>query len=113
MKDDFKNFQKYFKEYQQKFGLTGYRIYFKYEPLDSFAEITVGQNDMVATVTLNSDLPSRDKPHKDIRQSAKHEALHLLLSRLEHRACTRYLIEYELDESVEELVFKLEDLIEG
>ena len=111
MKDDFKNFQRYFKEYQQRFGLTGYKIYFKYESLDSFAEIIVNQNDRVATVKLNSKLPDNDKPHKDIRRSAKHEAIHLLLMRMESCATNRYVREEEIYESTEEVVFKLESLI--
>lgn len=106
---DFKLFQKLFREYQKKFGLTGYKVYFKHEPLEGcFADITVIQRDMVATARLNS------KPSwglRSIEQSAKHEALHLLLNRLEHRACNRWVSEEEIYEVVEELVFKLEDLI--
>ena len=58
-------------------------------------------------------LPDKDKPFKDIKRSAKHEALHLLLQRLEHRAQCRYVAEEEIYEAVEELVFKLEELIDG
>lgn len=29
MNKDFADFQKYFKEYQRKFGLMGYKIYFR------------------------------------------------------------------------------------
>jgi len=112
MMNDFGLFQKYFKEYQQRFGLIGYKVYFKYEPLEhSFASVAVAQNDMVATVSLNSELPLKDKSFKDVKHSAKHEALHLLLSRLEHRAYARYVAEEEIYEAVEELVFKLEGLI--
>ena len=68
---------------------------------------------MNATVRLNSKLPDKDKPFKDIKKTAKHEALHLLLMRLENCARARYLIEDEIDESIEELVYKLEDLIVG
>jgi len=111
---DFIKFQKYFKEYQQRFGLTGYKVYFKYEPLESsFADITTGENNMVVTVRLNSKLPDKDKPFKDIKGAAKHEALHLLINRLEHRARCRYLGEEEIDEAMEELVVKLEGLIDG
>lgn len=110
---DFLLFQQYFEAYRQLFGLTGYKIYFKYKPLDSsFADIAINQLDMVATVALNSRLPVKDKPFKDIKRSAKHEALHLLLGRLEHRAKDRYVAEAEIYEAVEELVFKLEKLIE-
>jgi len=113
MNKDFEQFKKYFKEYQHKFGLTGYRVYFKYEPIgECFANITVNQNEMVVTARLNSNLPETDRQHRDVGQSAKHEAIHLLLFRLEHRAISRYNVsEEEIYETVEELVFKLEDLI--
>jgi len=110
--EDFKLFQKCFREYQQRFGLTGYKTYFKYRRLENnFAQVTVQQNSMVATVTLNSKLSNSSRPFKDIRRTAKHEAIHLLLSRLEHRASSRYTAEEEVYEAVEEIVFKLEGLI--
>ena len=109
---EFKLFQKYFLEYQKLFGLGGYKVYFKHEPLaDGFANITVAQADMVATVRLNSALSDREKPFMDVKQSAKHEALHLLLMRLEQLADYRYAQTSEICESVEELVHKLEGLI--
>lgn len=109
---EFALFQREFTKYQKLFGLIGYKVYFKYEPLEgSFANISVIQNDMVVIVRLNSTLPNKDKPHKDVKQSAKHEAIHLLLFRLEHRACFRYVAEEEIYEAIEELVFKLEGLI--
>ena len=112
MNKDFAEFQKHFGKYQKLFGLTGYKVYFKYEPMEGcFASISVTQNDMVATVRFNSQLPDEYKPFRDIKRSAKHEAIHLLLQRLEHRAISRYVASEEIYEAVEELVFKLEDLI--
>lgn len=67
---------------------------------------------MVVTVWLNSKLSDKDKPFKDIKRSAKHEALHLLVGRLELNGRYRYSSESEICEAVEELVFKLEELIE-
>ena len=41
MADRFQLFQKYFKEYQAKFGLTGWKVYFEHGDLDgAFADIT-------------------------------------------------------------------------
>ena len=109
---DFELFQQEFKKWQQKFGLTGYKVYFKYEPLnDSFASIVISQGGMAATASLNSQLPDNAKSYKDVKRSAKHEALHLLVGRLEQNGCYRYSTENEMHEAVEELVFKLEDLI--
>ena len=103
------DFQKYFTEYQKKFGLIGYKVYFKYEPLDCFANITT--NDMVATVGLNSRLLAKDKPFLNVKQSAKHEALHLLLSKLDDLAYNRFINKDQIYEAVEEIVFKLEELV--
>lgn len=112
--NEFELFQQYFKEYQKKYGLLGYRVYFKYEPLEqSFADIKINLTEMVATVRLNSKLPAKDKPEKSIRRSAKHEALHLLVGRLEHNGRQRYIAENEMYETTEELVQKLEGLISG
>jgi len=112
MNKDFELFQKEFKKWQEKFGLTGWAVYFKYEPLErSFADIAINLEDMVATVRLNSDLPDKDKPHKDIKRSAKHEAIHLLVGRLEFNGRYRFVSDGEISESGEELVRKLENLI--
>ena len=114
MDKDFFLFQKHFKRYQKLFNLLGYRVYFKQEPIEGeFANITINQGEMVATVRFNSHIPDEDKPNKDIRRSAKHEALHLLIGRLELNGFSRFTSENEISEASEELVFKLEELIDG
>ena len=65
----------------------------------------------MATVSLNSNLPNGDKPFKDIKRSAKHEAIHLMLSKYKDLALSRYLREGEIYKAEEEIVFKLEKLI--
>ncbi len=113
MNKDFIAFQKHFKYYQKLFGLSGYKIYFKHEELDkSFADIRINLGEMVVTVRLNSKLSDKDSPHKNIKLSAKHEALHLLIGRLDLTATYRYVTENDIYESAEELVHKLEGLID-
>ena len=112
MSKDFELFQTEFRKWQQKFGLTGYKVYFKYEPMEGFADIKINQGEMVVTVKLNSNLPDKAKPFNDIKQNAKHEALHLLVGRLEQDGRYRYSSENEIYEATEELVYKLEGLIE-
>jgi hypothetical protein len=112
MNEDFELFQDEFKKWQEKFGLTGYKVYFKYEPLEChFACVEVNLDNMVATVTLNSELPDKDKAFKDIKTTAKHEAIYLLLARLEKNGRYRFVTETEIYETTEELVHKLEHLI--
>jgi predicted metal-binding protein len=109
---DFKEFQKWFKFYQKKFGLTGYQVYFKYEPLEGrFASIEVSQTSMVAVVRLNSKLDKDEIPFKNIKADAKHEAIHLLTNKIQSLACCRYVQPEEITEATEELVIRLEGLI--
>jgi hypothetical protein len=106
---EFKTFQKEFKKYQNILGLNGYRIYFFHEPLEnSFADITVDNPRMCASVRLASNC---DHKERHVKHSAKHEALHLLISRLQDKAFSRYVREEEIMEADEEIVMKLEELI--
>ena len=109
MKKDFELFKKEFTRYQKLFGLVGYKVYFKYEPLDCFASIEV--DGMVATVVLASEVSPEHEPFNDIKLSAKHEAIHLLINRLERLARRRYTTPDEITDASEELTVKLEGLI--
>ncbi len=110
--NEFDEFKKTFVKYQIAFGLIGYQVYFRYKPIESsFAQIKTDQESMVASVTLNSRLPADIKQFQDIRKSAKHEAIHLLIERLESLARSRYTGSLDIYEAVEELVVKLESLI--
>ena len=111
---EFESFKEEFKKWQEKFGLNGYRVYFEHKGIDDcFADITIDQSENIATVRLNSKLLTKDKPHQDIKGNAKHEALHLLVGRLERNARWRYSSSSEISEATEELVHKLEGLIDG
>ena len=112
MNEDFVLFQEEFKKWQNLFGLIGYKIFFKYEDRDSdFATIHIDEPEMVAIVTLNSNVPDRQKAYRNIKRIAQHEAIHLLIGRLEYDSKYRHTTEDEINEAVEELVNRLEDLI--
>ena len=109
---DFEAFKKEFSRRQEQFGLSGYQVYYKHEPDEgAFASIHIDQGEMVSTTRLNSNIPDIHKPFKDPKGSAKHEALHLLVGRLEAIAFRRFTTEVEIYEATEELVHKLERLI--
>ncbi len=113
MSYDFEQFQKHFRYYQNLFNLSGYKIYFKHEPLERcFAEIDIAHETMIATVSLNSELEEDCKEFLDIKQSARHEALHLLLGRMKWLACQRNITADELYTAEEEAVHRLEAVIE-
>ena len=108
---NFKLFIKTFEEYQQLFGLTDYEIYFELTPLDgACANITMQEWYKNATVRLDRYHALNDKK-EDIKAHARHEAIHLMLSRLQHEAFGRHTSEDSINLSVEGLVRKLEKLI--
>ena len=109
---DFEAFKREFIRRQEQFGLDGYQVYFKHEPVEgAFASINTDLGNMAATVSLNNEVPAKNKPFYNPQRSAKHEAIHLLLGRLEGNALYRFATSAEIYEAVEELVHKLERLI--
>lgn len=106
---EFDVFKSEFKKWQTRFGLNGYQLFFRHESLgDCLADIDVDTKRMVATVRLDT----RKTPIADVKVSAKHEALHLLIGRLQECAWKRYTTQDEILEADEELVVRLQGLIE-
>jgi hypothetical protein len=104
---DFGVFKEEFTKYQNLLGLTGYKVYFTYEPMSDFGDITCQHTDMIAMVRLNSQVPEHDLPNVDVKRTAKHEAIHLLLMRLEYLAEERNIRHDEVVAACEEAVNKL------
>ncbi len=109
---DFEIFKREFTKYQRLFGLSGWKVRFKHGASDEyFASIESDFGQCVATVFLNTDLPAKDRDFRDVRGNAKHEAIHLLLARLEGEARARYTNPSAVTESLEATVHRLEGLI--
>ena len=107
MSRDFEVFKKEFKKWQQRFGLNGWTVHFKHEPVDrGYASLTFNLEDMTASAALDSKLPP-----DNVKRHAKHEALHLLIARIESNGRYRWTSEVDMIESSEELVNKLVDII--
>ena len=113
MNKEFEIFKKEFNKWYEKFGLIGYRIYFEYKELNEFdyGDITTERESMVATVRLNSKVNDTVLYGRDIKRTAKHEAIHLMVNRLADVARDRYATDKEIYSAEEELVIKLEKLI--
>lgn len=106
---EYELFKKEFTKWQKRFGCTGWKIYFETTNNDNeYASLEANLSGMVAIVKFNVN----PKYIKDWRDTAKHEALHLLLSRLEGNARARHVTGGEIYESCEELVYKLTNLIQ-
>ena len=112
MSNEFNKFKKVFKEYQALFGLNGYKVYFKYEPLGKdFASCRIDILGRVVTISLASNTSKEDRKLCGVEENAKHEALHLLLGRLSALAYSRCIFQSEIEEAEEEIVRHLEKLI--
>ena len=66
---------------------------------------------MVATVRLNSKISAKDKPSFNVKRSAKHEAVHLLIGKLVDLTYNRFINKEQIYEAVEDIVTKLERFI--
>jgi len=102
-------FQKEFLRWQQKLGLTEYRVTFRFEPVEgSYADITTSHRDKFAVVRLTSELEPHDVPDFLPAGSAKHEGIHLLLARLLWLAESRCIHPQDIDEEEHSVVRRLE-----
>jgi len=82
-KKNFESFKKEFNKYVGLFGLKDWDITFLHTKIDgAYADILVKADSSVATVSFNSNLCS-NACKKDAKSSGKHEAIHLLLARLQ------------------------------
>lgn len=112
---DYKIFKNEFERCRQLLGLTGWDVFYKFEPIDDsvLARVMYMANDCGATVIFNSALSPQLLAQMDmnILKTAKHEAIHLLLARYDHIATCRFVTPDELSQANEEIVVKLTDLI--
>jgi hypothetical protein len=109
---DFKQFVASFKKYQDLLGLHDFQVYFKHKSLERcFANCVVNCTDRCATVSFGTELEDEDFEDSDPVKSGKHEALHLLIHKLEWLADHRFVTQEQIDTEVEGLVNKLVDLI--
>ena len=105
-------FKKWFIHYQYIFGLTGYRITFAFCDIgNNLAQLATDHGLMIATASLSNNLPKNQRSNSNIKDHAKHEAIHLLLARFSYNAWGRFVTKPEMVETEEEVVNKLENLI--
>jgi len=105
-------FKKTFLRYVKILGLTDYQVYFKHEYIqEAFATLENYEPGKIITVKMTTELYGFDAKVFNPVTSAKHEAVHLLLARIQYLAGNRYVTESSIDEEIEGLVRKLEVLL--
>ena len=101
-------FKETFEKYRGKFELHNYRLYFEETELDnSVATIHTDSETFKATIQVDNHKSFGE----DLKSSAKHEAIHLLVARLSELAEHRFVTREEIISAEEELVRKLAWLI--
>ena len=100
-------FKHEFLKYQKLLGLNGWDVSFSKKTLNSVAQICYVTNDCNAEVVLGATFPRGT----NIKKTAKHEAIHLLLARYDYLATARYVNPEELIQANEEITVKLTDII--
>ena len=110
----FNRFKKAFLYWQERLGLAQYSVAFFHESLDKeYAKISVEENSKTANVYLCTELTGRDiEADEGPEVYAKHEALHLLTSRLRWLGEARYIQPSDIPEEWEALVVRLEKVLE-
>jgi len=109
----FEIFKRKCKKWQDKFELHNWELHFRWQEKNGDrAGLSTSLDGYVSTALLTKEWDNWEKiTEKDIEVVAKHEMIHLLLSRLEIVGRARYISEDEQREATEELVRKLENII--
>ena len=107
---DFQRFKCECMRLQEKWGLLDYTLYFTHgTPDDALATCNADDAGCVARLSYTAKVLVSDA--QPIEISAKHEMIHLLLSRIEKIGSSRWAADDELENEIERLVVKLEKII--
>jgi len=108
----FNRFKKEFNRLIPILGINGYKFYFEHRDLPgSFAEVHINQAGHAVTVVYGLNIEEGDYPGVTPEENAKHEAIHVLISRLGYLGEGRYIGSSEIDDEQERLVRILEKII--
>ena len=111
-KGEFSRFKKHFLLWQAKLGVPEYDVVFKQDADDKyFAYIDADSESCTATVSLCKTI--KMGAGEWVKSTARHEALHLLLTRLVDCAKGRFVSADEIDREYERVVRILEKVTEG
>ena len=107
----FERFKAEFLRWRDLLGLKQYRVTFYQEKTeDAYASLFTHEKSKIANVTLTSVIVN-PKVDEGPEAHAKHEAIHLLISRLAWLGECRFVQEDELDEEAEAVVTRLEKVL--
>lgn len=109
-KKHFNYFCEQFQYWADQFHCVGWKFFFEHEDISGYAEYSVNLRHRAFIVRFTTDWDTSGRPlcYEEIDNSARHEALHLLIGRVVSLAHSRWVTEDEIMEAAEELTRKLE-----
>ena len=114
-KKQFELFKSECEHWYKKLELSGYKMYYHLGGTvkNVFCTVQIKHIGRVASLFLNKEFYNKDdiSINIKIKETAKHEMIHILLGRMSFYIYERFINENEAEESEEELVRKLEKLI--
>lgn len=112
-KAEFNRFKKEFLRWMEILSVKGYKPYFFHEPLDmNYASITVNESGKTCNVSYTSELHKIDEEHTGGPEfHARHEAIHLFLSRMRYLGEERFTASDEIKNEEEGMVRVLEKIL--
>ncbi len=113
-KAEFNRFKKEFLRWMEILSIKGFKPYFFHEPLDGcYASITVNESGRACNVSYALELSETDAEHIDGPEShARHEAIHLFLSKIRYLGEERFTASDEIKNEEERLVRVLEKVLD-
>lgn len=97
-----------------RFELNHFRIFYDHcQVKDCYARINHDVSNSVATIEFNKEwaMAGVDNLEESIKETAKHEIIHLLLAKLSTYGISKHYTKSDCIETEEELVRKLEKII--
>ncbi|OHB57732.1 MAG: hypothetical protein A2173_03800 [Planctomycetes bacterium RBG_13_44_8b] len=110
----FNRFKKAFLYWQEKLGLTNYRVHFELKYLsEEYASIDIDEETQIALVTLTDTIEPGINTRGDVGPEfhGKHEAIHLLTFKLCYLAQKRWINQEQVMNEWEVLVRRLEKVL--
>jgi len=109
----FNRFKKAFLYWQNKLGLTQYRIdFFRRKLEEHYAQMIVYEKEKMAQVILTTEIiKTSSEVDEGPEAHAKHEAIHLLIHRLSWLGGCRYITDDDLGDECDAIVVRLEKVL--
>lgn len=111
-KKEYEVFKKECRHWIERFGLTDWKVYYTFEELDdALAGCSRDYEGRVATLTLNPFQENLKRRDVNVKASAKHEVMHILLAELRWMSHSRVLTDQAWMAAEHAVIRRLEDAL--